>query len=300
VRGERDVIIMCTLGQQQNESSSSSSSSSSPQTMKCYSQQDMEVFNLLRQPLWVFDVTKKQMWWANGAAMELWNADSLDSLLSRDFSDMSESTQQRLNDYMIKFQQGESVTEQWTYYPKGRGPTTVAVTMSGIMVENGRMVMLNEGKEIPKEELDLSALRGVEMLRHLPVSVCQFDSQGVLMQQNPEFSSTFGDNPSRRETHRTDKIHFQDLFVDEALGSQIFEEVVESGQDYCVDALQRTRSGLKWFAIKVRKSRDPVTENPIVLYSARDITDTVKAKKEADDANMQKSEFLAVMAHEIR
>jgi signal transduction histidine kinase len=40
--------------------------------------------------------------------------------------------------------------------------------------------------------------------------------------------------------------------------------------------------------------------NPVILSSARDITDVIEAKKEADAANMQKSEFIAVMAHEIR
>jgi signal transduction histidine kinase len=38
----------------------------------------------------------------------------------------------------------------------------------------------------------------------------------------------------------------------------------------------------------------------VILYSARDITEVVQAKNEADAANMEKSEMLAVLAHEIR
>ena len=274
------------------------SSTSAASGMKSYTRADMEVFNLLHQPLWVFDIEKKSMWWANRAALDLWNAESLESLLARDFADMSEATVQRLGEYMLKFQRGEFVNETWTYFPKNRGPTTVDVTMSGILVENGRMVMLNEGKEIPKENLDLSALRGVEMLRHLPVSVSQFDHDGVLMHQNPEFGANYFDLDATKNQKQS--FRFQDMFVDEEVGSEILKQVVENGKDYCGEVQQCTVNGLTWSAIKVRKSRDPVTEDPVVLYSARDITDVIKAKKEADDANLQKSEFLAVMAHEIR
>jgi signal transduction histidine kinase len=37
-----------------------------------------------------------------------------------------------------------------------------------------------------------------------------------------------------------------------------------------------------------------------ILYCTRDITDVIEAKKQADKASSQKSDFIAVMAHEIR
>ena len=82
-------------------------------TIKWHSKEDMEIFNLLQHPIWVFDIENKSMWWANTAALELWNAESLDALLSRNFrDDMSEATARRLADYVERFQRGERVTEQ--------------------------------------------------------------------------------------------------------------------------------------------------------------------------------------------
>ena len=77
-----------------------------------YSRSNLEIFNLLQHPIWVFDITGKSMLWSNKAGLGVWGADSLEDLLSRRFDDMSESTITRLSDYLRKFRNGESVTEQ--------------------------------------------------------------------------------------------------------------------------------------------------------------------------------------------
>jgi len=83
------------------------------QRVRTYKRSDLAAFNLLaNRPIWVFDVARKEMWWGNDAACELWNASSLQVLLDRDFSDMSESTCKRLNEYMAKFQRGEQVSDR--------------------------------------------------------------------------------------------------------------------------------------------------------------------------------------------
>ena len=69
---------------------------------KHYSRDDLEPFNLLEHPVWVFDIENKSMWWANTAAVSLWNAESLESLLQRDYaSDMSQATERRINSYNV-------------------------------------------------------------------------------------------------------------------------------------------------------------------------------------------------------
>ena len=55
--------------------------------LRNFTSEDLELFDVLERPVWIFDI--KSMWWANTAAVALWNADSLEALLSRDFaSDM--------------------------------------------------------------------------------------------------------------------------------------------------------------------------------------------------------------------
>lgn len=78
-----------------------------------YKRSDFTGLNLLaRHPVWIFDVERKGIWWANNAAVVLWRATSLEDLLDRDFSDMSESTNIRMNEFIKKFNRGERVVEQ--------------------------------------------------------------------------------------------------------------------------------------------------------------------------------------------
>jgi hypothetical protein len=72
--------------------------------------------------------------------------------------------------------------------------------------------------------------------------------------------------------------------------------VVNEGIDFNDEIQQHTKQGIRWFAIKIRRSKDPLNGLPVVLYSARDITALIQAKKEADQANLDKSEFVAMQS----
>lgn len=328
---------------------------------RTYSRLDLQVLNLIEQPVWVFDVIKKAMWFANTAAVALWSAESLDDLLARNFSDdMSEATARRLDDYLVKFVGGERLTDQWTFYPNGQGPKTVETTGLGIHIEEGRMAMLMQGV-YAKEDLSGKAaqqgLRAVEMLRHLPVAVCQFDANGQVMEQNPEALAAFGslmipednaasssgeqkggvplhsplDNISlspssddestvtdvddfgeedEEEDCACDAPHFKSSktqtcsqfvsrFVDQDLGRRVLNQVKE-GKDCSIEALQHTVLGPRWSSIRARQTKDPITAEPVILYSARDISQVVEAKEQAQQADAAKSDFFAFMAHEMR
>jgi signal transduction histidine kinase/ActR/RegA family two-component response regulator len=280
-----------------------------------YSRQDLELFDLLDRPVWVFDIERKAMWWANHASLGLWKADTREQLLARDFTDMSEATARQTQEYLVQFRQGLRVSDSWTFYPNGEGPKTCLITMSGMYVEDGRLVMLVEGEMLKAQEtIGESAMRAVEMLRHLPVPVSQFDASGHVMDQNPESLHVFGgcnqDAGSGDGNCMTGCCGLLERFVDKELGKRVLDQVVQEGIDFNDEIQQHTKQGIRWFAIKLRRTKDHVNGLPVVLYSARDITALmeaknniiacVSAKNDADQANKAKSEFVAVISHEIR
>ena len=140
---------------------------------------------------------------------------------------------------------------QWTYYPNGK-PVSVNVVLSGIRSDDGRMLMLNEG-DMPqaKEEIDQMAIRRVEILRHLPLAVAQFDSSGCLMEQNPESMNMFGGSNSKGPG-------LVDRFVDKSAGQQALQAILESEDNFRLDAeLHTMEQGTRWFAIKAREEQRP-------------------------------------------
>ncbi|MCA9696612.1 MAG: hypothetical protein KC431_03720, partial [Myxococcales bacterium] len=72
--------------------------------------QDLATLESIQTSIWVFDIEGSTMWWANAAARSLWGAASLEELLARDYSDMSESTRVRLARYQERMARGEVIT----------------------------------------------------------------------------------------------------------------------------------------------------------------------------------------------
>ncbi|CAB9503763.1 Peroxide stress-activated histidine kinase mak2 (Partial), partial [Seminavis robusta] len=208
--------------------------------------------------------------------------------------------------------------------------------------------LLCEGIPLVKEELVNESLRSMEMLRHLPMAVCQFDMEGKVMFQNPEAvlwkhssnNNSNNNNPpgggdqESKEDDMTDTIdgsateidddnrsttstttsssgstanaaakkmagNLLNRFVDPNIGKQLLQQIQTSTEQCDMEAMLNTKKGPRWSAIQVRKVKDPVTGESVILYNARDKTDAVNARKEKR-AREQKSEFLAIMAHEIR
>ena len=279
------------------------------------------------------------MRWANSSGLQLWNAGSVEELQNRDFSDISAASARRMDDAMERIQEGRLWETQWTMYPKGKA-VTVNIVISAIRLseEDDHPCLFNEGILLGKEQIATENLRSVEMLRHLPIAVAQYDMKGNVMFENPEAmlwrtensdinqdeAMEVGEDASHNDTNmqnsETDDDHTSitsssnstttapfgkrkaksllQRFVDADAGKKLLDDI-QTLKKVKLEAMLHTREGPKWSAIEVRRSNDPATGQSVILYNARDMSDALRAKRERE-AREQKSEFIAVMAHEIR
>jgi signal transduction histidine kinase/CheY-like chemotaxis protein len=306
-----------------------------------YSRHDLSMFNMLRSPVWVFDIDMKAMYWANTAALHVWNAASLEELLMRDFAtDMSAASYSIMLDMKKKLVRNDYVHEKWTLYPQGV-PTTLDICCSAIRITNGRIAGLVEAEVVDqKRVVDDSTVRRFEILKHLPLAVSQFTLNGALIYQNPEALQLFGsmsystgsddavnNEPPKIVDHRFETIATNFLeatatqqnlilqrFVDVEVGRSAIKSVRE-GIDFSAEAqlfttpltdkdnrfctIDSAAIEKRWFNVLLRRTRDPISSEYVILCIARDISDIVCARQQMTRAAM-KSEFLDVMAHEIR
>lgn len=180
-------------------------------------------------------------------------------------------------------------------------------------------------------------LRSRAIVKNLPISVCQFDLKGKLILQNPasifappppqtrtdekeegEDATTTSDDDvesistmsvSRRSVdHRGEALEentmldnndFTDRFVNPEVARAALKTIQGVQEEANLQAELYTAHGSQWSAIQLRKMLDPVTRRPVILFTSQDKSDAVEAKRERE-ARIQKSEFLAIMAHEIR
>lgn len=191
-----------------------------------------------------------------------------------------------------------------------------------------------------RETVVNETLRGNEMLQQLPMAICQFDMDGKVVYRNPaseivrteekvdeesHCSSISGDNSLHPQTivscdedensnHDDENCEensiissscssfsendFVERFVDPKVAQTILE-TIQTEDEVNLQAELHTSHGPQWSAIQLRKMNDPVTRKATILFCSQDKTDAMEAKRERE-ASMQKSEFLAIMAHEIR
>lgn len=235
----------------------------------------LSTFDLLQNPIWVFDIEKLQMRWANQTSLHLWNASTRQQLISRNFSDISESTRIRLQSYLHQFQQGKTLSEQWTFYPDGE-PVSVYCRCSGIRIDNGRLAMLVEGIVQTNDRIEPETLRSIEALRHTTLMVSLYTIEGLPLLQNPAALSCYGD--MQHPDSEIDNV-FLSHFVDSGLGEQAMA-VAKSGEVFSIEAQVITLAGIRWHRMDVRCIIDPVTGNPTLLVNEKDITDRVQVETE--------------------
>jgi diguanylate cyclase (GGDEF)-like protein len=222
--------------------------------------QTYEALNLIGQPVWIFDIDHRRVHWANGAALQIWDAADLRELCTRDMgADMSESVARRLAQYQRDFiAHGTSFNEQWTLYPAGR-PVSMSVKFSPHLLEDGRMAMLCEARAATVEEPE--SLRSVEALLHTAVMITLYGRDGRPLYRNPAARASVRDLAETLDNRVADPQSLQSLMA-------VLAQDGAATQTLAV----RTAQGQRWHEIAARHCRDAVTGQDALLVSEADVS----------------------------
>lgn len=240
----------------------------------------LSALRLARLAVWVYDHEQRRFQWANAMAAELWRATSVEELLSRDLSDLSEGTRTRLDHYMEAIKDGREVSEDWTLYPRGV-PTSMILHASRIELDDGRLAILFQATA-KKEQTPASTLRGVEALHHTSLLVSLVTPEGQSLFHNPAVLRTFGDAPS-----------ILGWFQDD--GAQFLQDLA-AGRTYLSEEPMRTLFGERWHTLEARPTVDPVSGAPAVLLQQLD----VHGRREAEELVENKSKLVDQLNHSLR
>ncbi len=237
--------------------------------------------------LWIYDFDIMRVIWANKSALDIWDAESLEELKSRNLeADMSETVKCRLQQYKKDLSDLQhSIFEVWTLYPGGQ-PKNLDITYRGVYLPDSRIAMLCEGVESNEREPD--SVRSAEALLHTPVMISLIKKSGQIIYENPSARNCFGDS-----NNIDNRFDIQDDI------NELLENLLVSEQARKIVRVS-TVSGKKWHDITFQKRLDAVNGEEVFLISEIDVTKLKEAEERAEKADRAKSQFLANVSHEIR
>ncbi|MFM2407234.1 MAG: hypothetical protein RL223_5114 [Pseudomonadota bacterium] len=230
---------------------------------------DTALLEALHQPVWIFDIDRSRVHWANGAALQLWQAATLGELCARDMGcDMSDTVARRLRQYQRDFERGDArFSEQWTLYPAGR-PTTLWVGFSGVRLPDGRMAMLCEAR--PQQAMPPDSLRSVEALLHTEVMTTLYSRGGRALYRNPAARTSVPEGSDSLQQRLVDR---EDLRA-------LVRGLVANGHCKLI-ARVATPQGERWHDLSARLCRDAATGRQALLVSEIDISGLKHAQAQA-------------------
>lgn len=221
----------------------------------------IEQADRLTTAIWIFDFDQKRILWANQAALDIWEAETLEDLRSRDLGkDMSGAVETRLQHFRKSFmKKDKTFSEYWTITPMG-SPKSLEVTFRGVWLKDGRMAMLCEGHVDHASRPDV--LRSAEALQHTTVMITLYAEDGTPLYRNPA---------SRRSQIDPESSLFERV-VDHKDIKGLMQCMGTKGQCRLV-ARVRTIEGIRWHEITARACNDAFSGNPAFLVSELDITE---------------------------
>ena len=205
---------------------------------------------VLRSPIWVYDITGHKMIWANQAALDLWQADDIEELCGRDFSQgQSEAVKQTLLGYLERFERGELIDTWWEIEPRGN-KKRVFCRLSGVLVETQadgeKLAMLIEGQYSP-ELLQGTGIPSAAMALIV-------DNSGSILSTNPPFIEHFG--------HRVQNLQ------DVVSKSHSMRDLLTLGQ---TDRELETVLGVRWHHVETHQYHSEFSESTQYVMTLIDI-----------------------------
>ncbi len=145
----------------------------------------LAVFEAIGRPVWAFELDAHRICWANAAALRFWRAETLESLVRREFSDDGVAVGVRLRTIMEQTPPGQSAQETWTLYPLGE-PKQMSVNLTPVTVgEDARDALLIEVMASDAPMLAADERRLVEAVRYTSTMISYFRLDGAIVSMNP-------------------------------------------------------------------------------------------------------------------
>ncbi|WP_261842153.1 sensor domain-containing diguanylate cyclase [Aliamphritea ceti] len=240
--------------------------------------EQLNAFDVMPDPVWVFDVDAYGFWWGNLRAVEYWGLKHFQQLVDKDLSSDTDGARNRIRGIFEKASQEGMTSDPWTTYPNGEA-TTVLIRHKAALVgpQRHRAII---GFVLEEHQLgEAEQLLFAEATRYASVAVTSYTLDGDLLFENPASANLYG--YERRDNLPEDISLFESRFSDPQEARERLQKG-RDGEDCKRTHLMVTQQGVQRHTVDIRSSRHPLTGEFLLLVSEYDVTALHNALQEAE------------------
>lgn len=254
------------------------------------SHDELALYELIPNIVWIFDLDRHGWWWGNFAALKFWDLENLEDLIAKDLSDDNQGARDRTQQTFELAAKNGLTIDPWTTYPKGK-PKTLHMMHRAVLVgpDRHRAIIAYINEEVNLGETPENLLM-VEAMRYTTVLVTSFTLDGTPVVENPAATEAY----KSINAHKLPKglTAFTARFADKEEGEACFKRALaEKGGRWSY--LMKTEAGLRSHTLDIRMTRHPLNGDTLLLVAEYDVTPL----HEALDTARQAQDELRRMAH---
>lgn len=254
------------------------------------SHDELALYELIPDPVWIFDLDKHGWWWGNEPAFKFWGLSHLDELINKDLSEDTQGARDRTAQTFELAAKNGLTIDPWTTYPEGN-PKTVYIKHRAVLVgpKHHRAIIAYINEQVNLGETPENLLL-VEAMRYTTVMVTSFTFKGEIVIENPAATEAYKHiNPKQLPD---DQSAFSARFADPEDGRSRLKKAIKNKGGRWTHQM-RTSKGLRKHTLDIRITRHPLSGDFLILMTEYDVTQLHDSLDKARDAQDE----LRKMAH---
>lgn len=240
---------------------------------------ELRLYELIPNVVWIFDLDKHGWWWGNQAAVAFWGLDSLQALIDKDLSGDTQGARDRTRQtFELAAKEGLTV-DPWTTYPQGK-PKTVLMMHRAVLLgperHRGIIAFINEQVSLGEQPENLLMM---EAMRYTRIPATTFTLSGEAVIENPAATETY---PPAQHS-KTSESPFVARFANPEEGRACLQRI-QGGEEGRWDFIMQTSAGERRHSLDIRRTRHPLNGDFLFLVVEYDFTERYEALAAAEEA----------------
>ncbi|WP_370278533.1 diguanylate cyclase domain-containing protein [Pontibacterium sp.] len=243
------------------------------------SHDELGLYELIPNVVWIFDLDKHGWWWGNPAAVSFWGLNSVQELIDKDLSGDTQGARDRtLQTFELAAKDGLTV-DPWTTYPNGK-PKTLLMMHRAVLLgpdkHRGIIAYINEEVNLGEQPENLLLMEAMRYTR-VPATTYTFDGEPLV--ENPAATDAY--NHLHDQPMPEGSCAFIERFADPEEGRACIARI-QREEEGRWDYIMRTSAGERRHSLDIRRTRHPLNGDFLFLVVEYDFTELYDALEEVE------------------